>query len=113
MPAPQITPELKNDLKIIKLRSSLDPSRHYKANDSKEAPRYFQACVPLCFLLAVKWGRRSRAYIDLFLLSSQVGRVVGGPADFYSGRIPRRQQKQTMVEELLASEEFRRYVLTH
>ena len=49
----------------------------------------------------------------LFLLPSQVGRVVGGPADFYSGRIPRRRQKQTMVEELLASEEFRRYVLTH
>ena len=47
----------------------------------------------------------------LFFLPSQVGRVVGGPADFYSGRIPRRQQKLTMVEELLASEEFRRYIL--
>ena len=28
------------------MRSSLDPSRHYKANDSKEAPRYFQVGTP-------------------------------------------------------------------
>jgi len=45
MPAPHITPELKNDLKVIKMRGALDPSRHYKANDSKETPRYFQVCL--------------------------------------------------------------------
>ena len=32
-----------------------------------------------------------------------------GPADFYSSRLPVRQRKQTLVDELLASEESRRY----
>ena len=32
-----------------------------------------------------------------------------GPADFYSSRLPVRQRKQTLVDELLASEELRRY----
>ena len=39
----------------------------------------------------------------------QVGRVESGPADFYCGRLPVRQRKQTLVDELLASEELRRY----
>ena len=39
----------------------------------------------------------------------QVGRVwESGPADFYSGRKPVRQKKQTLVDELLASVESRR-----
>ena len=45
MPAPQVTPELKNDLKLLRMRNALDPSRHYKANDSKQLPRYFQVLV--------------------------------------------------------------------
>lgn len=80
MPAPQLTPELKNDLRLLQMRNALDPSRHYKANDSKKPPRFFQ-----------------------------VGRIVADSADFYSSRIPRRQRKQTLVDELLADEEFRRY----
>ena len=32
-----------------------------------------------------------------------------GLADFYSCRLPVRQRKQTLVDELLASEELRRY----
>lgn len=35
--------------------------------------------------------------------------MIEGPTDFYSGRIPRRQQKQTLVDELLANEEFKKY----
>lgn len=80
MTAPQLTPQLKNDLRLLQMRNALDPSRHYKANDSKKPPRYFQ-----------------------------MGRVVADSADFYSARIPRRQQKQTLVDELLASEDFQRY----
>lgn len=75
-----MTPQLKNDLRLLQMRNALDPSHHYKANDSKKLPRYFQ-----------------------------VGRVVAGSADFYSGRIPRRQQKQTLVDELLDSDHFQTY----
>ena len=44
--------------------------------------------------------------ISKFLL--QFGQVVEAPADFYSSRIPKKQRKSTMVEELLADAEFRR-----
>jgi hypothetical protein len=80
MPAPHMTPELKNDLRLLRMRNALDPSQHYKANDSNKLPRYFQ-----------------------------VGRVVADSAEFYSSRIPRRQQKQTLVDELLANEQFQKY----
>lgn len=38
----------------------------------------------------------------------QVGTVVEGPGEFYSARIPRKQRKRTIVEELLADEKFKR-----
>lgn len=79
LPATPMTPELKQDLKIMKMRNVLDPKRHYKKADSKELPKYFQ-----------------------------VGTVVDGAADFYNSRIPRRQRKRTLVEDLLANEEFRK-----
>ncbi|WAR30372.1 TDIF2-like protein [Mya arenaria] len=37
------------------------------------------------------------------------GRVVEDPTDFYSSRIPKRQRKSTIVEELLADSQFRQY----
>lgn len=80
MQAPQLTPQLKNDLRLLRMRNALDPAHHYKANDSSKPPRYFQ-----------------------------VGRVVADSADFYSARIPRRQQKQTLVDELLANQQFEKY----
>ncbi|KAI3991671.1 hypothetical protein MKX01_038069 [Papaver californicum] len=45
MPAQTITPEIKNDFQIIKLRNVIDPKRHYKKGDSnsKELPKYFQS----------------------------------------------------------------------
>jgi hypothetical protein len=42
LPAPEITPELKQDLKAIQLRSVIDPSRFYKKLDRKKLPKYFQ-----------------------------------------------------------------------
>ena len=41
LPAPIITPELKQDLKAIQLRSIIDPSRFYKKFDRKKLPKYF------------------------------------------------------------------------
>ncbi|XP_062486521.1 deoxynucleotidyltransferase terminal-interacting protein 2 [Pezoporus occidentalis] len=80
MKAPEITPELKNDLKVLKMRASLDPKHFYKKNDRDGLPKYFQ-----------------------------VGTVVDSPIDFYHSRIPKKQRKRTIVEELLADSEFRRY----
>ncbi|NXH73730.1 TDIF2 protein, partial [Hydrobates tethys] len=78
--APEITSELKNDLKVLKMRASLDPKHFYKKNDRDGLPKYFQ-----------------------------VGTVVDSPIDFYHSRIPKKQRKRTIVEELLADSEFRRY----
>ncbi|NWI53806.1 TDIF2 protein, partial [Calyptomena viridis] len=80
MKAPEITSELKNDLKVLKMRGSLDPKHFYKKNDREGLPKYFQ-----------------------------VGTVVDSPIDFYHSRIPKKQRKRTIVEELLADSEFRRY----
>ncbi|NXD06852.1 TDIF2 protein, partial [Nothocercus nigrocapillus] len=80
MKAPEITSELKNDLRVLKMRASLDPKHFYKKNDREGLPKYFQ-----------------------------VGTVVDSPVDFYHSRIPKKQRKRTIVEELLADSEFRRY----
>uniref|UniRef100_A0A8C6JPR8 Uncharacterized protein n=1 Tax=Melopsittacus undulatus TaxID=13146 RepID=A0A8C6JPR8_MELUD len=80
MKAPEITTELKNDLKVLKMRASLDPKHFYKKNDRDGLPKYFQ-----------------------------VGTVLDSPIDFYHSRIPKKQRKRTIVEELLADSEFRRY----
>ncbi|CAK7303772.1 Deoxynucleotidyltransferase terminal-interacting protein 2 [Vulpes lagopus] len=80
MKAPELTNELKNDLKALKMRASMDPKRFYKKNDRDGFPKYFQ-----------------------------IGTIVDNPADFYHSRIPKKQRKRTIVEELLADSEFRRY----
>uniref|UniRef100_A0A8C5LFF1 Deoxynucleotidyltransferase, terminal, interacting protein 2 n=1 Tax=Jaculus jaculus TaxID=51337 RepID=A0A8C5LFF1_JACJA len=80
MKAPELTEELKNDLKALKMRASMDPKRFYKKNDRDGFPKYFQ-----------------------------VGTIVDNPADFYHSRVPKKQRKKTIVEELLADSEFRRF----
>lgn len=42
MKAPELTDELKNDLKALKMRASMDPKRFYKKNDRDGFPKYFQ-----------------------------------------------------------------------
>ncbi|XP_053247638.1 LOW QUALITY PROTEIN: deoxynucleotidyltransferase terminal-interacting protein 2 [Podarcis raffonei] len=80
MKAPEMTDELKNDLKALKMRAAIDPKRFYKKNDREGVPKYFQ-----------------------------VGTVVDSPIDFYHARIPKKERKKNIVEELLADSEFRRY----
>ncbi|KAJ4428129.1 hypothetical protein ANN_24143 [Periplaneta americana] len=80
MPVTEVTDEIKNDLEVLQMRSVLDPKHFYKKNDLKVLPKYFQ-----------------------------VGKVVDSPADFYNSRIPKKQRKRTMVEELLADAEFKKY----
>lgn len=80
LPAPEMTDELKHDLEVLRMRHVLDPKRFYKKNDLKDLPKYFQ-----------------------------VGTVMDSPADFYHARVPKKDRKLTMVEELLADAEFRRF----
>lgn len=42
LPATQITPEIEQDMKIMKMRNILDRKRHYKKSDSSALPKYFQ-----------------------------------------------------------------------
>lgn len=80
LPATPLTPEVENDLKVIQMRSALGPKHFYKKNDLKTAlPKYFQ-----------------------------VGKVLDSPVDFYHNRVPKKQRKNTIVEELLADAEFQK-----
>ena len=46
LPATQMTPEIEQDMKIMKMRNILDRKRHYKKNDSSALPKYFQVgCI--------------------------------------------------------------------
>jgi hypothetical protein len=42
MKAPELTPELKEDLQAINLRHVIDPSRFYKKMDRNDIPKFFQ-----------------------------------------------------------------------
>lgn len=80
MPAATMTPEMARELQLLRLRGVLDPKRHYKASDSKAAPKYFQ-----------------------------VGTVVEGAADFYSGRLTKKERKLTFADELLTDSSLLRF----
>ena len=60
MKQPEMTPEIKRDLQIIKQRSALDPKRHYK-KDKWEIPKFFQ-----------------------------MGTIIEGNTEFYSSRLKRK-----------------------
>ena len=62
----------------MKMRGVLDPHRHYKkeGGGKMKPPEY-----------------------------SQVGTIVEGPTEFYSGRIENSKRKRTFVEEVLAVEQ--------
>ncbi|EWC45079.1 hypothetical protein DRE_06218 [Drechslerella stenobrocha 248] len=75
MPAPQVTPQLKRDLEMIKLRNVLDPHKHFKGDDWKgKLPKYFQ-----------------------------MGTLIEGPTEYYSARLNNKDRHKSMVDEILAS----------
>ena len=50
MPATPITPELKADLRLLRMRGALDPAHHYKSLGRKQQlPKYFQVGLGLVF----------------------------------------------------------------
>ena len=80
MGAPEMTEETKRDLEVLQMRNVADPKRFYKKNDLKVLPKYFQ-----------------------------VGQVIDSPADYYSDRVPNKLRKKTLVDELMADAEFKKF----
>ncbi|KAK9789962.1 hypothetical protein WJX73_005964 [Symbiochloris irregularis] len=78
LPATRIDDKVKRDLRLLRLRSAMDPKRFYKSPDSTKFPKFFQ-----------------------------VGTVVAGPQEFYSGRMTKRNRKASITEELLADKALR------
>ncbi|KAM5456915.1 dTDP-fucopyranose mutase [Microsporum audouinii] len=76
LPKTVVTPELKRDLQILRMRSVLDPHRHYKKENGK-------------------------AKIPEF---SQVGTIIEGPTEFFSARITKKDRKRNFAEEVMAAE---------
>ncbi len=73
--APQMTPELKRDLRLLKLRGAFDPKRFYKSSDSSKLPTHFA-----------------------------IGTVVETAADFYAARLHKSERKRTLAEEIMADD---------
>ncbi|KAI8380969.1 Fcf2 pre-rRNA processing-domain-containing protein [Radiomyces spectabilis] len=80
MEKPEITPEIKRDLQILKMRHVLDRKRHYKKMGKRADPTYFQ-----------------------------VGTVVEGPTEFFSARMTNRERKNTILDELLSDDNRKQY----
>ncbi|XP_075478563.1 rRNA-processing protein fcf2 isoform X1 [Primulina tabacum] len=82
MPAQTITPELKKDLQLLKLRNVIDPKRHYKKGDSKSKtlPKYFQAST-----------------------------VIESATEFYTGRLTKKERKASLADELLSDRTLGEY----
>ncbi|KAF2841450.1 Fcf2-domain-containing protein [Patellaria atrata CBS 101060] len=76
LPRTELTPELRRDLQLLKMRNVLDPHRHYKKENGRaEAPPF-----------------------------SQVGTIIEGPTEYFSARIQNKDRKRTLVDEVLAGE---------
>ncbi|KAJ5755292.1 hypothetical protein N7533_004835 [Penicillium manginii] len=76
LPKTVMTTEFKRDLQLLRMRSVLDSKRHYKKENGKaKAPKF-----------------------------SQVGTIIQGPTEFFSGRIAKKDRKKTFVEETMAIE---------
>ncbi|KXS12605.1 Fcf2-domain-containing protein [Gonapodya prolifera JEL478] len=82
MKTPALTPELKRDLQLLKLRGVLDPKQFFKKEDKKgkDLPKHFQ-----------------------------VATIVDSPHEFFSARLSARERKQTLVEEVMADVDRRKW----
>ncbi|CAG2107008.1 unnamed protein product, partial [Medioppia subpectinata] len=75
-----MTEEKRNDLLALNMRKGWDPKRFYKKNDRKELPKFFQ-----------------------------MGTIIESKADYYHSRVPKKDRKRTLVEELLADADFKKF----
>ena len=59
MPAVELTQDMKRDLKVLKMRDSLDPKRFYRKSESSLNPKYIQVTKALShfanFVIRKNW----------------------------------------------------------
>ncbi|KAJ3577611.1 hypothetical protein NPX13_g2960 [Xylaria arbuscula] len=79
LPATDLTPELRRDLQLLKMRDVLDPKRHYKKDTTRAIPEF-----------------------------AQVGTVIPGPTDYFSSRMTKKERKRTLLEDVLETEDATR-----
>lgn len=84
IPEAKMTPELQRDLRIVENRQHLDPKRFYKSSGT---------------------GRR-RGELPSRV---QIGTVVVGAHEFYSGRLTNKERKGRIIDQVLADERIRHY----
>lgn len=82
MQAPEITPEIKEDLKALQLKNIIDPSRFYKKSDAKKLPKFFQ-----------------------------VGRILDNITDGKKYRLRKSEVKNRIAEEILEADLAKNYSL--
>ncbi|XP_055697990.1 deoxynucleotidyltransferase terminal-interacting protein 2 [Phlebotomus papatasi] len=81
LPATEVTDEIKNDLKVLQMRSVLDPKHFYKKNDLKVLPKYFQ-----------------------------VGQYLDSPLDYHQEKHVKKSKKRSIVDDLLKDAEFQKRI---
>jgi hypothetical protein len=80
LPEQEITPEVRRELEIIKMRNFLNPKRFYKANDSKRLPSRFQ-----------------------------FGTIISGAFESTKQDMTRAERRETIAGELMADRRTRKY----
>lgn len=76
LPRTTLSSELRSDLKFLELRNVLDPHRHYRSDNLRAlAPKF-----------------------------SQIGQIIEGPTEYFSSRLPNKERKRTLFEDVLAKE---------
>ena len=74
MKAPEMTPELQNELDVLKMRSAIDPTRFYKRADAATQPKYFQ--VFHSFVLFKMLEKKCKMF-ECFSFQKSIGRLNG------------------------------------
>jgi hypothetical protein len=89
MKNPPLTSEIKRDVHMVHLRAFLDPKRFYKKDDVTSSHPQHKNVIPKHF---------------------QLGTLQDDPAAYYSDRVPRKERKEHLIDELLQDATRRRYV---
>ncbi|KAI1417855.1 Fcf2-domain-containing protein [Hypoxylon sp. FL1857] len=80
LPRTDLTPQLKKDLQLLRMRDVLDAKRFYRKDSSRPLVPEF----------------------------SSVGTIVEGPTDFFNARLTKKERKRTLLEEVLETEDTTR-----